>query len=239
MRILHDARICHHLYAGRQCFGRISRGNVEGTIGPKPGQKGTSVARATKLDDILFRKLMPGDGVAFRAHLLSLDAVSRRQRFGMAATDAFLIGYAERCITLNAIIHGAFRGDELIGVAELRPIAYMPNGEAEIAFSVDQRWRNIGIGTTLFGRVLRSARNRGFYRLYMTCISQNAPMQALARKFSAEIVVDLDEAIGVVEAQGATIISLLMEAFDDASNLAMMAFLSAKLPKWRARRLRS
>lgn len=197
------------------------------------------MARATKLDDILFRKLLPGDGAAFRAHLLGLDEVSRRLRFGMTATDAFLIGYAERCITLNAIIHGAFRGDQLIGVAELRPISYLPTREAEIAFSVDQGWRNVGIGTTLFARVLRSARNRGFARLYMTCISQNAPMQALARKFSADVAVDFDEAIGVVAAQGATIISLLMEAFDDASNLAMMAFLASKLPRRAARRPRA
>lgn len=194
------------------------------------------MARASKTVDLIFRKLLPGDLSLFRSHLIALDELSRRQRFGMNASDAFLSDYAERCMTLNAIIHGAFRGQELVGVAELRPIAYLPTTEAEIAFSVDRRWRNLGIGTQLFSRVLRSARNRGFTRLFMTCISQNVPMQALARKFAAEILVDFDEAIGVVETERATIISLLMEAFDDASNLAMMAFLASRLPGAKSRR---
>jgi GNAT superfamily N-acetyltransferase len=177
----------------------------------------------TRLDDIVFRKLTPADHPAFEAHLLALDAESRRSRFGMAATDAFLRQYAARCITLNAIIHGAFRDGTLIGVSELRPIGDLFTEEAEIAFSVSQDWRNCGIGSVLFAHVLRSARNWGFVRLYMSCLKHNAPMRALARKFSAEIHVELEEAIAVVSPPRRTIISLLREVFDEASAFTSLA----------------
>ena len=175
------------------------------------------------LDQITFRKLHMGDHAAFEAHLLALDPDSRRTRFGMATTDAFLEQYAERCISLNAIIHGAFIGETLIGVAELRPIGDLFTGDAELAFSVASEWRNCGIGTNLFARTLRSARNRGFGRLYMTCLKYNAPMRSLARKFSAEIAVEIDESVALVAAPRRSIISIMREAFDDASAFTTLA----------------
>ena len=74
------------------------------------------------LSQLTYRKLHITDHLAFEKHLLALDPECRRTRFGMATTDAFLKQYADRCFTLNAVLHGAFVGDELIGVAELRPI---------------------------------------------------------------------------------------------------------------------
>jgi RimJ/RimL family protein N-acetyltransferase len=177
----------------------------------------------SQLDQLTYRKLLMTDHEAFQAHLLALDPESRRTRFGMATSDAFLVQYASRCITLNAIIHGAFIGETLVGVAELRPIGDFFGGEAELAFSVALEWRNCGIGTALFARTLRSARNRGFTRLYMTCLKNNAPMRRLARKFAAEIVLELDESVALVEAPRRSIISLLREALDDASAYTQQA----------------
>lgn len=174
--------------------------------------------------DLTYRKLYPGDHPAFEAHLLALDPESRRSRFGMAATDSFLEQYAARCITLNAIIHGAFHGETLIAVAELRPIGDFLVDEAEIAFSVAPNRRNLGIGTALFSRVLRSARNRDYRRLYMSCLRYNAPMRALARKFAAEITVEADESFAVVQTPRRTIISFFSEALDDASAITSHAF---------------
>jgi len=182
------------------------------------------MTNAQKSPDISYRKLMMSDHDVFEAHLLALDPESRRMRFGMVASDAFLHQYAERCISLNAIIHGAFCNGMLVGVAELRPLGDFFIGEAEIAFSVLVEWRNCSIGSTLFDRTLRSARNRGYAKLYMTCLRFNAPMQALARKFSAEIAVEIDESVALVETPRRTMISLFREAFDDASALTSYAF---------------
>lgn len=179
-------------------------------------------------EGITYRKLVMGDAQTFEDHLRTLDPASRRMRFGMMASDAFLAQYAERCISINAIIHGAFHHGALIGVAELRPMGSfvmgnLMSGEAEIAFSVLTELRNHGIGSTLFARTLRSARNRGYARLYMTCLRHNAPMQALARKFSAEIMVEIDESVAYVETPHRTIISLFREAMEDAGIFSAMA----------------
>lgn len=166
---------------------------------------------------IHYRKLSLADHGAFEAHLLALDAESRRSRFGMVTTDAFLADYAARCITLNATIHGAFLDQDLIGVAELRPIGGIFTEDAELAFSVRTEHRNRGVGSALFGKVLRSARNRGFLRLHMSCLRHNAPMRALARKHAAEIHVEQDESFALVSAPPRSVISLISEAIDDAS----------------------
>lgn len=185
------------------------------------------------LPELHFRKLHEADHGIFEQHLLTLDPVSRRARFGMATSDEFLRQYAQRCITLNAIIHGAFHGNILIGVAELRPFGAFLASEAEIAFSVLESWRNLGVGATLFSRMLRSARNRGFSRLYMTCFSSNAPMQALAAKFAAEIEIESEEGIARVEAAPRTIISILQEALDDATAYTQIALEWQRNALWR------
>lgn len=176
------------------------------------------------LSQITYRKLNALDHEAFEAHLLALDADSIYARFGMIANHDFLVEYAARCIAINAVMHGAFVEEKLIGVAEMRPIGVFFVDEAEIAFSVLAEWRLCGIGAKLFQRILRSARNRGYHRLYMSCLKHNAPMHALARKFSAQIRVEQDEDFGVLEAPQRTLISVLGEAFDDASSLAAQAF---------------
>jgi RimJ/RimL family protein N-acetyltransferase len=178
---------------------------------------------SARLSQLTYRKLHIGDHKAFEAHLLALNPECRRTRFGMATTDAFLTQYADRCFTLNAVLHGAFVGDILIGVAELRPMGEFFADEAEVAFSVNQDWRNCGVGTELFARTLRSARNRGYHKLYMTCLKYNAPMRHLARKFSAEIMVEMDESVALVETPRRTMISLMREAIDDASAFATQA----------------
>lgn len=181
------------------------------------------MAETNEAPEIVYRKLLPGDRRLFEAHLLALDPASRQMRFGMAASDAFLEQYAERCINLNATIHAALSGGLLIGVAELRPFGAFLANEAEIAFSVATECRNRGIGSQLFARTLRSARNRGYRRLYMCCLRHNAPMQALARKFAAEISVEQEESFALVEAAPRTVLSLMREVLDDAGAITSIA----------------
>lgn len=178
---------------------------------------------ATHSPIITYRRLWPTDHEEWRDHLLRLDADSRRLRFGMVASDDFITQYATRCLDLNAVTHGAFAGGALVGAAELRPLGPGHAEDAEVAFSVLSTWRNRGIGTRLFARLIRSARNRGLARLYMSCLRDNAPMQALARHFSAELAFESGDTIATVCAPRRTIISLMSEALDDASSLTASA----------------
>ena len=144
------------------------------------------------------RRLWPSDMTGFRDHLLRLDRDSRRDRFGMAVSDEFLIGYAERCFGIDDVIYGFVLDGVVRGAGELRGIGHnLPlgfGGSAEAAFSVEAGWRRHGIGAELMSRIVRAARSRRADTLYMSCLASNEPMLKLARKFSAELRFEQDEA---------------------------------------------
>ncbi|MBU3732665.1 MAG: GNAT family N-acetyltransferase [Beijerinckiaceae bacterium] len=166
------------------------------------------------------RKLFPADLPEFRAHLLRLDPESRRARFAMIATDAFIANYAETAFALDTILFGYFEAGEMRGAAELRMLSGQPARMAEAAFSVEPDCRHRGIGSTLMEQLIVAARNRGMRKLYMSCLGWNRPMQALARRFSAELVFETEDVLGILEAPAATPGSLMQEAWSDAGSFA-------------------
>ncbi len=165
------------------------------------------------------RKLYPTDLAAFREHLLRLDADTRHSRFGMGASDQFVGDYAERCFALVGVTFGYFEDGMIRGAAELRDMGH-DGQDGEAAFSIENGWRGRGLGTALFKRVIRAARNRRMKRLYASCLTHNRAMQALARKFEAELTFDSGDVIGVLNADEATAESRISEALDDANGFA-------------------
>lgn len=165
------------------------------------------------------RKLYPTDLSAFRDHLLRLDTDTRHSRFGMGASDQFVSDYAERCFALVGVTFGYFEDGMIRGAAELRDMGH-DGQDGEAAFSIESGWRGRGLGTALFKRVIRAARNRRMKRLYASCLTHNRAMQALARKFEAELTFDSGDVIGVLNADEATAESRFSEAVDDASGFA-------------------
>jgi GNAT superfamily N-acetyltransferase len=168
------------------------------------------------------RKLWPTDLQEFKAHLLRLDAASRDSRFAMAVSDGFLERYAETsfapsAMTQGLVMFGHFSGDAMRGAAELRPIG---RREAEAAFSVEPLCRGRGIGTALFERLIATARNRRIRRLYMSCLARNRAMQALARKFEAELVFEAQDVLGIVDGQPPSMASMVGEAVTDFTGYA-------------------
>ena len=63
---------------------------------------------------------------------------------------------------------------------------YLGQG-AEAAFSVEPGFQERGIATELMGNIIRAARNRGVHLLFMNCLAENGKMQAIARKYDAEL----------------------------------------------------
>lgn len=179
-----------------------------------------------------FRKLYPADLPEFRRHLLRLDADSRRARFAMAADDAFIATYAETAFALDTILFGYFEQGTLLGVAELRMLASGRNRQAEAAFSVEPSCRHRGIGSGLMERLIIAARNRGIRRLYMSCLSWNRPMQALARRFSASLSFETEDVLAIVEAEAPSASTLMQEAVLNAGGFAT-AILDVQHRWWR------
>ena len=174
--------------------------------------------------DGVLRRLLPADLGGFRDHLLRLDAQSRRSRFGMEASDAFVMAYADRCSGIDDVIYGFVADGVVRAAGELRGIGHnLPlgfGGNAEAAFSVEIDWRRRGIGAQLMGRIVRAARNRRAQTLYMSCLANNEPMLRLARKFSAQLRFEPEPAHGEVAPRAPTPATFLGEAADDAAGFA-------------------
>ncbi|WP_417668427.1 GNAT family N-acetyltransferase [Roseibium sp.] len=130
----------------------------------------------------------------FRDHLLRLDAETRRSRFAMHATDAFLRSYVETSFTLDTVIYAYIEDGVVRGTAELRTLGSADTSEA--AFCVEPEWRRRGIGTRLMDLLLQSARERNTRHIYINCLATNRRMQALARKFSADMTFQAGDVIG-------------------------------------------
>jgi GNAT superfamily N-acetyltransferase len=168
----------------------------------------------------IIRKLWSADASPYREHLLRLDQVSRRNRFGGTVSDEFIARYIRVSFTLEGVIHGFFVADVLRGAAELRPLGTTLANEAEAAFSIEQPWQSHGVGTALLSRTLLSARNRGFKLLHMACLADNRRMQQLALKFDAELTFDFGSVVGEVEAAHPTPLSVMREFVVDSTGFA-------------------
>jgi RimJ/RimL family protein N-acetyltransferase len=170
------------------------------------------------------RKLWFTETEKFRDHMLRLDTESREMRFGTRVSDDFINEYAAHAMELESVVFGFFADGEMHAAAELRFLGDDRAGEAEAAFSVEQKYQDSGVGTELLGRLILTARNRGVKRLYMNCLASNRKMQHVAQKYEAELVFDCSDVIGRLRPTIPTPLSLWSEAFSDGSGLAMAVF---------------
>ena len=170
------------------------------------------------------RKLWPTETNAFRDHLLRLDKDSRRLRFAHSVSDAFIEDYAARMHDMGSIVFAYTEGPEVRAAAELRKLGDRWGTEAEAAFSVEKDFQDHGLGSELMGRVIRSARNRGIHRLYMSCLAENSKMQAIARKHEADLKFEYGEVIGEILPETPNYFSILAEAVEDRVGYMMAVF---------------
>lgn len=169
------------------------------------------------------RRLWPAERDLFKAHLLRLDAVTRRERFGTAVNDEFLENYAVATFGVGGLVYAYIEAGEVRGAAELRGLEDIVAQTGEAAFSVEKAWRRRGLGETLFSRLIMAARNRGIGTLYMTCLPENVAMRRLARKFEADLVGGYADVEGVIATGGPTPFTVLDEALDNAKGFATLA----------------
>ncbi|AMJ62067.1 GNAT family N-acetyltransferase [Bosea sp. PAMC 26642] len=178
------------------------------------------------------RRLWPAERALFTAHLLRLDATTRRERFGTAVNDDFLVNYAETTFGVGGLVYAYVEAGEVRGAAELRGLEDIVAQTGEAAFSVERDWRRQGIGEQLFSRLITAGRNRGIRTLYMTCLPENAAMRRFAHKFEADLVGGYADVEGSVSTGGPTAFTILDEAFDNARGFATLA-LSLQRKFWR------
>jgi RimJ/RimL family protein N-acetyltransferase len=168
-----------------------------------------------KSDAGSIRRLWPTETEKLRDHLLRLDKESRRMRFAHSVSDAFIEAYAGRMSELGSLVFGHIVEGKVRGAAELRRLGDAWGDEAEAAFSVERDFQDNGVGTELMGRVVRAARNRRIKRLYMSCLAENARMQAIARRHAAVLRFEYGEVIGEILPPDPSYLSQVVEEAED------------------------
>ena len=174
----------------------------------------------------LIRKLALRDRAILCEHYSRLDDEAMRMRFNGMLSDEAIQRQVDRSFSFGtlfnfafarrSVLHGCFIDGQLRAVAELCQDGPYLRRQGEAAFSVEASWRHHGIATELFWRTLRSARNRGFRTLMISCLAWNLPMRALAAKFKAELRIEDGSVIGTIVSPAPSSFSMFEEWAQDA-----------------------
>ena len=127
---------------------------------------------------MLIRPLLPSEREAFRAHMLRLDAETRRLRFFRPVNDLWITAYLDAYAWDRSVISVAFCDGVLCGSAEIIASDGQPS-DGEFAIAVEDAYRRRGIGKQLLAAALLRARNRGVRQLTIASLPENTALRAL------------------------------------------------------------
>jgi len=167
----------------------------------------------------VFRKLLPSEIDRYEDHLIHLSPEDRYSRFAGYVSDEGIRKHCRELDPLKSILVGFFDRGTLYGVCEMRIISNGSSPRAEAAFSVDRKFQNRGICTSLINRALTIARNRGVRVVDVVCLLQNRRMQAVAKHYSNNVVVDSGEVVISIDIVRPNQVSLLLELIDDGAGV--------------------
>lgn len=169
------------------------------------------------------RKLLATETALFCEHLLRLDKESRRLRFTHAVSDEFIRGYAATAADPGSIVYIYTLDGVVRAAAELKRNGPTWRNSAEAAFSVESLFANKGLATELMGHIIMSARNRRVKHLIMNCLAENLRMQAIARKYHADLHLEHGDVVAGIVPQRFDYFSLATEMFEDRFVLFLAA----------------
>jgi GNAT superfamily N-acetyltransferase len=138
-----------------------------------------------------------GDYELYGDWLNRQDAETLSMYFGIPVTREFIQQLQDRILTNNQDHHFlvAFDHEQWIGVLHLATNQKM---EVEFGFIVDSKYRGHGVADRLMDEGVIWARNRGYKRLYLHCLSWNKPIKHLCNKHGLEMhTIDGDSEVEV------------------------------------------
>ncbi len=169
------------------------------------------------------RKLLPTETGLFIDHLLRLDKESRRLRFTHAVSDTFIRKYGMTAADQGVVVYIYALDGVVRAAAELRRMGSAWGETAEAAFSVESAFSNRGLATELMEHIIRSARNRGVTHLILNCLAENQKMQAIARKYKADLHIEQGDVVADIIPTRPDYVSLATELFEDRFVLFLAA----------------
>lgn len=163
-------------------------------------------------------QLSPGEYSRYTTHLLALDSDSRYTRFGTIVKDEMIEQLCQRFET-NYQQHKIFViEDEQLVVIAAGHIA-LEGGQTELAYSVLNKYRNRGMGSSLMTRTIEWCQNRNIQGGCMVCLSSNTAIKKLASKHGV-LINNGGETMANITIPTSTATSVLNEIVDN--NLAQL-----------------
>lgn len=119
-------------------------------------------------------------------HFLRMGKEDLRLRFGYQITDDYIIKYInDTWYSEDDQWFAVFESPEKV-IATVHVSKY--NNEAEMGCTVEEEYRNMGLGNALFRRGATWANRFGIRKIYMHCLSENEAIQKIAKKNSMSVV---------------------------------------------------
>lgn len=178
---------------------------------------------------VAVQRLHEGARATLNAHFLALSPEDLRLRFGWSLAPERIAAYVERIDFDHDAVFGVHDDRlALVGVAHLA----FSDGLAELGLSVLPAHRRRGIGSALIERAVTHARNRLVGRLFMHCLSENAPIMRIARQLDMDLITTAGEADAHLELPAASVASIADEFVTDRLALYDYAFKS-QVAAWR------
>lgn len=160
----------------------------------------------------VIRRLMHYEYDVYRAHLMSLDAESKRLRFAYPIADETITELCNR-ISRDKDKHVIFIAEndnlEIVGVGHIS----IDGDQSELAFSVLPESQGTGVGNALMKRCIEHCRNRGITKGYMVCLSHNQKIKHLCTKNGIKMHTEYGETVADIELPPGDAISVMHEAY--------------------------
>lgn len=158
------------------------------------------------------RKLAAYEYDLYRAHLMALDAESKRLRFAYPIADETITDLCNR-ISQKKDEHIIFVAEDeelnIIGAGHIS----LEDNKMELAFSVLPDHQGEGIGDQLMKRCIQYCRNRGITKGYMVCLSHNQKIKHLCKKNDIKMHTEYRETIADIELPMGNPATLMQEAY--------------------------
>jgi GNAT superfamily N-acetyltransferase len=133
---------------------------------------------------VIIRRLSELHREAVLRHFERLSSHDLYLRFCTAMNMDSVSRYVERLNVDRDMLLGAFDGDALVGFCHLAsPI----DGFSEVGISMLETHRAQGLGSKMMRRAKVYARVMGAKGIYISCMSENSPMIALARRNGVDL----------------------------------------------------
>lgn len=161
------------------------------------------------------RKLLASETELLCEHLLRLDKESRRLRFTHGVSDTFVRAYAKTAADPGSVVYIYTLDGVVRAAAELKRMGDVWSNSAEAAFSVESQFANRGLATELMAHIILAARNRGVRHLVLNCLAENIKMQAIARKYHADLHLEHGDVVAEIIPRNFDYLSFATEMFED------------------------